>query len=126
MAEDPKHPWGSGATRYVYAPAVERVVQSVTQRFPLTSANTYVCHPWCGWGKWSVDFWGPGGRGDPIRPETAERTLRFLYALPGLPNIRHTIYEHRIWTSWGGLSYWSRNDHTGPLRHVHVTYYPMS
>lgn len=123
LSEDPNHPWGSGATRYHWTPEVSAVVQRVLNEFPTVTANTYVCHPWCGWAPVSVDFWGSGGRGDPIPEATGYRLRRFLMQLKGRPFIRHTIFEHQIWTSWGGYSFWTRNDHTGPLRHVHVTYY---
>jgi hypothetical protein len=117
--------WGTGATRYHWDPDVRAVVQRALKRFPRASANTYVCHPYCGWGQRSVDFWGPGGRGDPIGEHTGELLLDFLFTLEGRPNIRHWIYRHRWWTSWGGYGVWSRNDHIGNLRHVHLTYHPV-
>jgi hypothetical protein len=43
--------------------------------------------------------------------------------LPGEPHLRHTIWRHQLWTSWGGYSYWARDDHAGDLRHLHVTYW---
>lgn len=49
---------------------------------------------------------------------------RFLRNLPGQPMIRHTILDHQLWTSWGGYSWWRADDHTGALRHLHVTYWP--
>lgn len=125
MSEDPRHPWGSGATRYHWEPDVHDVVQKLRKRFPRVTCNTYVCHPYCGWADRSVDVWGPGGRGDAIAPDLGEASLHFLFTLPGRPLIRHYIYEHTLWTSWGGKSYWSRDDHSGGLRHVHVTYHPV-
>jgi hypothetical protein len=124
MTEDPNHPWGSGKTHYRWREDVRRVVQLTEARFGPVRANTYVCHPWCGWGSASIDFWGEGGRGDPIGYGLGWRVLQFLFELPGKPIIRHTIYEHQLWTSWGGESFWRRDDHTGRLRHVHVTYWP--
>jgi hypothetical protein len=115
---------GEGATRHHWTPPVRRVVQLTLSKFPAATANTYVCHPWCGWGSLSVDFWGPGGRGDAISPDLSVRLRRFLMNLPGKPLIRHTILEHQLWTRWGGYSYWGRDDHSGALRHVHVTYLP--
>jgi hypothetical protein len=70
-----------------------------------------------------MDCWGPGGRGDPLRGDTPEKIRRYLMGLAGAPFIRHTILDHQIWTSWGGVSYWGPNDHTGSLRHLHVTYW---
>lgn len=124
MAEDPRHPWGSGATTHRYTAEVSKVVQRVEREFPRLEANSYICHPWCGWSRLSVDFWDRGGRGDPIPEQLGWRLLEFLRNLSGPPRIRHTIFQHQLWTSWGGSSYWRRDDHTGALRHVHVTYWP--
>lgn len=123
MAEDPNHPWGTGATSYRWNDQVRRNVRLVLSRWPHVTANTYVCHPWCGWAPYSVDFWGPGGRGDPIRRDTGLEIRKYLMHLPGKPNIRHTIYGHQLWTSWAGYSRWTRDDHSGALRHLHVTYW---
>lgn len=95
-------------------------------RWPHVTANSYVCHPWCGWSRLSVDFWGPAGRGDSLPPNTGEDIRGFLMNLPGPPLIRHTILEHRLWTRWGGYSYWAADDHSGNLRHLHVTYLPAN
>jgi hypothetical protein len=115
---------GLGKTRYKWAPEVERVVHRALIRIPSITANTYVCHPWCGWGRWSVDFWGALGRGHAIRQADAEDTLQYLFNLPGHPFIRHYIFEHSLWTSFGGESYWTPNDHSGELKHLHITYWP--
>src|SRR5215218_7094484 len=98
MSEDPRHPWGTGATKYLWVPSVREVVQSVKRRWPAVTANTYVCHPWCGWSRWSVDFWGSGGRGSPIPASSGYEIRRYLMNLPGNPVIRHTILDHAIWT----------------------------
>lgn len=124
MAEDPAHPWGSGATRYFFREDVAAVVAKVRTNFPQARANTYICHPWCGWGPVSVDWWGIGGRGDPIPEQLGLRIRAYIMELPGLPNIRHTIFEHWLWTSWGGYSWWAAEDHSGWLRHLHCTYWP--
>jgi hypothetical protein len=70
-----------------------------------------------------VDVWGIGGRGDAIPYETGRSVHAFAFALPGAPYLRHTIYEHQLWTSFGGYSYWAPDDHSGWLRHVHLTYW---
>lgn len=114
---------GLGATRHRWVPAVRSQVQLVLSSHPLLTANTYICHPWCGWGRFSVDFWGPGGRGDPAPFDTLESSRRLLLRQPGYPFIRHTILEHQLWTSFNGESYWSADDHSGGLRHLHVTYW---
>lgn len=114
---------GLGATRHHWVPAVRSQVQLVLSAFPLLTANTYVCHPWCGWGRFSVDFWGPGGRGDAAPRDLLLRSRRLLMVQPGSPFIRHTILEHTLWTSFGGFSTWRADDHSGVLRHLHVTYW---
>ena len=70
-----------------------------------------------------MDFWGAGGRGDPLGQQTGEEIRRFLMGLPRGPAIRHTILGHELWTSWGGYSDWNADDHSGRLRHLHVTYW---
>lgn len=123
MSEDPRHPWGTGKTHYNWRPDVHEIVQLALNRYPMLTANSYTCHPWCGWGDQSVDFWGSEGRGDPAPIDASRSLRRFLMNLPGEPLIRHTILDHLLWTAWGGYSEWSRNDHTGKLRHLHITYY---
>lgn len=125
MSEDPRHPWGSGATRYHWDRDVANVVQLVLSRFPRLTANTYVCHPYCGWGHRSVDLWDRGGRGDPVPRDLGLASVNFLFNLTEGPLIRHYIFEHTLWTSFGGKSYWAADDHSGDLRHVHVTYHPV-
>ena len=114
---------GLGATRHRWTPAVRSQVQLVLSTFPLLTANTYVCHPWCGWGKFSADFWGQGGRGDAAPRDLLLAARRLLMIQPGPPIIRHTILEHDLWTSFGGFSTWTADDHSGALRHLHVTYW---
>lgn len=121
--EDPNHPWGTGKTTHSWVPEVSANVQSTLRRFPRLTANSYVCHPWCGWSRFSVDFWGPGGRGDKVRWDDAVAARRFLMTLNHGPAIRHTILGHQLWTSWGGYSRWAADDHSGPLQHLHVTYW---
>jgi hypothetical protein len=113
-----------GPTHYNWRPDVYRVVQRTLSAYPRLTANSYVGHPWPGWGHLSADFWDAGGRGDPLPPDLAWDTARYLLNLPGLPLIRHLIVEHSLWTSWGGWSAWRANDHDGRLRHTHVTYWP--
>lgn len=50
-------------------------------------------------------------------------TRGFLMHLPGPPFIRHTILGHTLWTSFAGESLWVPPDHSGRLRHLHVTYW---
>jgi hypothetical protein len=116
--------WGGlGATRWRWRPSVRREVARLLAAHPQARANTYICHPWCGWGRVSVDFWGPGGRGDPIDLHTGYAILRDAMYHPGAPFLRHTIYLHQLWTSFGGYSDWRADDHSEASRHVHLTYW---
>lgn len=112
-----------GPTHYTWRPDVLRVVNLVRTKFPNTHVNTYVGHPWPGWDGQSFDVWGPGGRGYAIDYDLGLRIAGFCWDLPGAPWIRHEIYEHTQWDYWRGNTYWAPNDHSGPLRHYHVTYF---
>ena len=112
-----------GNTHFTWRKDVRAIVDLVLRRWPGVTANTYVDHPWPGWDARSVDFWGPGGRGSAIDLRDGRQIRRYLMKLDGAPHIRHTIYRHRLWTSFGGGSYWPAHDHSGVLRHLHVTYW---
>ena len=112
----------SPLTLYRWVPQVRRQVHLVKAACPNVTANTYPCHPWRGWSRYSVDFWGPRGRGDAL-PEGVGPSIRaLLMRQPEPPYIRHTIWEHELWTFTGGYSNWEPDDHSGCLRHLHVTY----
>jgi hypothetical protein len=114
-----------GPTHFDWHPAVAAVVHEVTSIWPHVRGNTYLGHPWPGWDQFSIDFWNVGGRGDALDSETARSVRKYLHARSGPPLIRHTILGHRLFTSWGGYSYWPDPDHSGEARHVHVTYWPL-
>lgn len=116
--------WGGlGATRWRWRHDVDAVVTYLLNKHSAATANTYIGHPWPGWGRVSVDFWGPGGRGDPIAYPLGRALLDDAFTLPWGPQLRHTIYVHQLWTSFGGYSWWPEDDHSGSLRHVHLTYW---
>jgi len=116
---------GLGRTLYTWDRDVERVVHRIRRRYPQTSVNTYECHPFCGWEHRSLDVWGSAGRGDALPPLLSQRVLDFLFEMPGDPQIRHWILGHRLWVDGRGYLPWPADDHTGRLRHVHVTYHPV-
>lgn len=112
-----------GATHYNWRLDVEKLVHSYLRKYPNITANTYKDHPFPGWDERSVDFWGPGGRGDPIGKQVGRRVFADLVGGdPGM-SLRHSIYLHRWWTEWAGWLSWNANDHSGKLRHVHATFY---
>lgn len=119
-----------GPTTHEWRPDVLQVVRAVVAHFPETAPNSYICHPWCGlapdgvtWSEHSVDYWGVGGRGHPIDLDLGRQIVEFVFNLSWGPTIRHYIYRHTLWTSFGGKSRWLAGDHSGDLRHVHVTYW---
>jgi hypothetical protein len=123
---------GEGATSHTWDRDVHRMVRRVLIAFPSLTANTYDCHPFCGpagnrqgWARRSVDVWGPAGRGDPLSEQLAWDVQRFLFDAPLGPPIRHQIVDHSFWLRGAGWLTWSRDDHTGALRHVHTTYLPV-
>jgi hypothetical protein len=113
-----------GRTHHRWRPEVRAVVDQLHRRFPQVECNTYIDHPWPGWDGLSVDVWGEGGRGDPLQGDVGWRIVRYLMRLPGKPLIRHIIYEHSLWRDISGWSYWAPEDHSGALKHVHITYLP--
>lgn len=112
-----------GATKFDWRPDVAAQVQLILSLHSALTANTYVAHPFPGWRHVSADFWGPGGRGDAADLDLLLNSRAILMNQPGPPIIRHTILEHELWTSWGGTSFWAANDHSGRLRHLHVTWW---
>lgn len=110
---------------YGFDPDVQRVVNLAKKQFPGLHAYTYLGHPWAGWDGRSIDFegnaesiWGP----IPVR--RGWNLISYLMGLQGAPYIRHWIYSHTLWTSFGGYSRWEPDDHAGEARHLHVTYWP--
>ena len=125
MTTDHSEFWGVGATHFRWDPDVGRVVQSVLSFNSAVSCNTYLNHPYPGWDGRSIDVWSLGGRGSPIGHDLGLSVAKFLFDLPGQPMIRHLIFEHRWWMRGYGWRPWTRDDHSGALRHVHVTYLPV-
>lgn len=116
---------GIGRTLYEWDPDVERVVQRIKRRFSAVSVNTYTCHPFCGWERRSLDVWAKEGRGHPLPSLLSTKVLDFLWNMPGEPLIRHYILENTLWVRDRGYLPWPAMDHSGNLRHVHVTYAPV-
>ena len=102
---------------------VRRRVLQVEERWPDIEGVTYVDHPWPGWDGRSVDFWDDAQSWEPARLLQLENVRAFLMNRQGGPQIRHTILRHQLWTSFGGLSWWRSDDHSGDLLHLHVTYW---
>jgi hypothetical protein len=99
------------------------VVRDLERRFPNLECITYVDHPWPGWDGRSFDVWRRASTWTPATLKELRVAKRWCMNRPGGPFIRHTILRHRLWTSFGGASYWAPNDHSGRTRHLHVTYW---
>lgn len=121
-----------GDTNFDWEPATSRVVQRILSEVGPVTCNTYQRHPrllyrlfpGVAWSRHSIDVWGAGGRGDPLAIPLGVTTVNLLLGLSGEPQVRHIIWRHALWTSWGGWSLWTKDDHAGTLRHVHVTFWP--
>jgi hypothetical protein len=112
-----------GATHYGWTRDVRREVEQALAAFPQLSANTYKNHPWPGWDDVSVDYWSWQGRGYPAPMDVLENCRDYVLSHVSHRAVRHWILGHTLWTSFGGFSYWAPADHSGRLRHLHVTYW---
>lgn len=112
-----------GATHYRWRPDVARIVRDIEANWPYVRCNTYVDHPFPGWDGRSIDVWERPGRGHALDRETGAALRDYLFYLQWGPLMRHYIWRHTLWTSFGGRSRWGPDDHVGWLRHLHVTYW---
>lgn len=106
-----------------WRPDVERVVDYVEERWPQVECVTYIDHPWPGWDGQSFDVWDDAETWEPANRELLGKIRTNLMRLGWGPGIRHTILGHTLWTSFGGYSRWVPDDHSGDVRHLHVTYW---
>lgn len=106
-----------------WRPDVARVVAWLEQQHPNLECITYVDHPWPGWDGRSLDVWADAESWQPAGTKVLHQCRRELFNLHWGPYIRHTILGHHLWTSFGGTSWWAPDDHSGWLRHLHVTYW---
>jgi hypothetical protein len=106
-----------------WRPDVQERALAVERNFPGLECVTYVDHPWPGWDGRSFDVWENAETWTPASQEQLRRVRRFLMQANHGPLIRHWILGHVLWTSFGGRSRWSPDDHSGGMRHLHVTYW---
>jgi|SRR5215207_4368994 len=106
-----------------WRPDVLQVVRDIEGEFPGLECVTYIDHPWPGWDGQSFDVWQDAGTWTPAGTKVLHRVRRFCMRRDWPPGIRHTILGHTLWTSFGGYSQWVPDDHSGRLRHLHVTYW---
>lgn len=109
---------GMGPTRWGWEPHVEKAINHVMSLVSGVTRNTYVDHPPSPHGQWhSVDYWGSGGRGDPINQGTGDKIVS-TYMSRFKDQLDYIIWRSQI-NSGGG---WQA--HTGPYNHEdhpHVT-----
>jgi len=110
-----------GPTHWNVRPDVREVAQRIADRYGCTW-NTYLDHPpGSGLDRVSVDFWGPGGRGDHLGRFKRRRITRHLRLRSGHPRWLWIINGRRGYLPSGGRfspfggAAWNRG-------HVHVTF----
>lgn len=121
-----------GVTNFRWDRDVSTTLHHLLSALPPCSANTYQRHPRLlyklfpnvRWSRRSFDLWAPEGRGHPLEVRTGVLAVNYLLGLQALPAVRHIIWRHALWTSWGGWSVWRADDHSGNLRHLHATFWP--
>ncbi|MDP9439202.1 MAG: hypothetical protein M3P49_10720, partial [Actinomycetota bacterium] len=106
-----------GATMYSWAPGLREKWDAIARQVPGVTFNNYYGHP-DGWEEreqYSADFWGPGGRGDPIGVPMGDATLQAGLGVLG---------DALSYFIWNGRASWGFNP-TDPHRdHVHFTAMP--
>lgn len=110
-----------GPTSWAVREDVRAVANHVASRFGCTW-NTYLDHPpGLHLDSVSVDFWGPGGRGDKLPADARRRIARYLRNRTAAPNWR--------WIINGSHGQYPNGDRFTPpggaawnAGHVHVTY----
>lgn len=125
-------------TNWNWAPFVHARVKRALKAHPNATANTYWDHPpdtqvprrWPVdyYSRYSADFWGPGGRGDPINKQVGDRLYDSLFNSPG-PKIDWIIWQGRMWwrPATGGHGYqpapWGpAGSDAQHMEHIHVTF----
>lgn len=106
-----------------WRPDVMQVVREIEAKFPAVECITYIDHPWPGWDGQSLDVWQDSATWTPAPRQILEVVRKYAMGRQGGPFIRHTILGHHLWTSFGGRSRWEPDDHSGGLRHLHITYW---
>jgi hypothetical protein len=108
----------------VLAPIERAAVECATRHG--ASWNTYWDHPpGMMLDQQSIDFWGPGGRGDPIGIFRGFAVWGWLFYDPRPPLIEWIIWQGWIWQRSSGWDWFSDDEpyaDMGHFRHVHVTF----
>lgn len=113
-----------GATHHNVAPEIARRAGSIARRYG-ASWNTYAGHglPPARGERFTVDFWGKGGRGSPLPESTGDAIVAWVLGQHVVIPVRILIWWSWIWlptTGWQPYSGFQGNHGPGKDAHVHV------
>lgn len=115
-----------GATHHRVEESVRRAAEDVVRRFG-GSWNTYVDHglsPARG-EAYTVDFWGPAGRGDPLPEAVGDAMTAWILGQHQIKPVRILIWYSWFWMpghGWNPYSAFQGNHGPGKDSHIHVGY----
>ncbi len=115
-----------GVTHYDVVSHVATASADVRRRFG-GSWNTYHKHglaPAKG-ERFTVDHWGPNGRGDPLNEHTGDTMVAWILGQHQTTPVRILIWWSWIWlphVGWRPYSLFQGNHGPGPDAHIHVGY----
>lgn len=113
---------GFGPTSWSWRADVERLAWRFARRYSV-APNTYVDHPpGMHLDTVSIDFWGPGGRGDFINRRTARHIVRRLRNRKKAPHFRWIIFDRVGWYP-DGTTFTPPGGDSWNAGHVHVTFW---
>ena len=115
-----------GATHWQVTDGTRTAANEVTRRFGGTW-NTYVGHglPPARGEAYTVDFWDPGGRGDPLDEHRGDAMVGWILGQHQVKPVRILIWWSYIWTpgvGWKPYSGFQGNHGPGRDAHIHVGY----
>lgn len=113
-----------GATHWNVSDATRSRSVDIVRRFG-GSWNTYVGHglPPARGEAWTVDFWNPGGRGDPLDEHRGDAMVAWILGQHVIQPVRILIWYSWIWlpsTGWRPYSGFQGNHGPGRDSHIHV------
>jgi hypothetical protein len=115
-----------GRTHWNVVPHVRSQAVDIAGRFG-ASWNSYELHglPPAKGERYTVDFWGPGGRGAPLREDTGDAICSWILGQHQIRPLRIVIWWSWIWlpnVGWKPYSGFQGNHGPGPDAHIHVGY----
>lgn len=115
-----------GRTHWDVRPHVATAARRVL-RVADGSWNTYVDHglPPAKGEAYTVDYWGPGGRGDPLREASGDAMCSWILGQHQVTPLRIVIWWSWIWlpgVGWHRYSGFQGSHGPGPDAHIHAGY----